>query len=59
MLGDLLYLHYHGNLSKTIPNASLGQHRVAFTGIALYVMQLLQTVVPVEKVHNHLCIVVT
>ena len=54
MLGDVLYLHHHGNLSASTPSSELSQHRVAFIGLAVFITDLLQIVVPVQRVSRDL-----
>ena len=50
MLSDVLYLHYHGNLSLSIPDNELSQHRVAFIALSAFAAELLEAVLPVTKV---------
>ena len=50
MVSDVMYLHYHGNLSQAIPAEELSRHRVAFLGLAVFVVQLLKAMVPAEQV---------
>ena len=50
MLGDVLYLHHHGNLNASTPSSDLARHRVAYVGVAVYVTELIQVMVPEEQV---------
>ena len=54
MLGDVLYLHYHGNLSPTTPSDDLSRHRVAFMGLAVFIVNYVQTMLPRNKVNIYL-----
>ena len=52
MLGDVLYLHYHGNLSAVTPDDDLARHRVAFMGLAVFIVHYVQTLLPRSKVRK-------
>ncbi|XP_075069347.1 rotatin [Mixophyes fleayi] len=47
-LGEAILYHNNNNSSEK-PDSSLVNHRMAFIGISLFTMQLLQTLLPVEK----------
>lgn len=57
LLGDIL--SYHHSYSADIPQSSQIQHRMAYTGTAIFTVKLLQTILPPEKVCvclcNHIC----
>jgi len=48
LLGDILI--YHQSYSTDIPHSSQVHHRIAYTGIAVFTIKLLQTILPPEKV---------
>lgn len=48
LLGDILT--YHGSSSADAPSGSQLHHRTAYAGVAALTINLLQTVLPVEKV---------
>ena len=50
MVGDVLYLHHHGNLNTSTPSRELACHRVAYVGVAVFVMDLIKIMVPDSQV---------
>ncbi len=51
MLGDVMFLHHHSNLSRSTPTSETTQHRVAFLGLSGVLVKLLQALVPSDMVH--------
>ncbi|XP_074478622.1 rotatin isoform X2 [Sebastes fasciatus] len=52
LLGDIL--SYHQSYSTDIPHSSQVHHRVAYTGVAIFTIKLLQTILPSEKASDNL-----
>ncbi|XP_037312246.2 rotatin [Pungitius pungitius] len=52
LLGDIL--RFHQSYSTDIPASSQVHHRIAYTGIAVFTIKLLQTILPPEKVSDNL-----
>ncbi|XP_031705992.1 rotatin isoform X1 [Anarrhichthys ocellatus] len=52
LLGDIL--GYHQSYSPDIPHSSQIHHRIAYTGIAVFTIKLLQTILPLEKASDNL-----
>lgn len=54
-LGDVICYH-HGMTSSEQPESSLIHHRMVFSGTAIFTIRLLQTLLPVEKVSEHMAV---
>ncbi|XP_056289869.1 rotatin isoform X3 [Pseudoliparis swirei] len=52
LLGDILI--YHQSYSTDIPHSSQVHHRIAYTGIAVFTIKFLQTILPPEKASDNL-----
>ncbi|XP_026218879.1 rotatin isoform X2 [Anabas testudineus] len=52
LLGEIL--SYHHSYSADIPQSSQIQHRMAYTGTAIFTVKLLQTILPPEKAGDNL-----
>uniref|UniRef100_A0A8C2ZKS9 Rotatin n=1 Tax=Cyclopterus lumpus TaxID=8103 RepID=A0A8C2ZKS9_CYCLU len=52
LLGDIL--SYHQSYSTDITHSSQVHHRIAYTGIAVFTIKLLQTILPPEKASDNL-----
>lgn len=50
MIGDVMYLHHHSNLSTMMPIAKIAEHRMAYIGLAVFLVRLTEILVPVESV---------
>lgn len=54
-LGDVICYH-HGMTSSEQPESSLIHHRMVFMGTGIFTIRLLQTLLPVEKVSEHMAV---
>ncbi|KAK2169790.1 hypothetical protein LSH36_7g17006 [Paralvinella palmiformis] len=54
MIGDVMYLHHHSNLSVMAPTAKMAEHRMAYIGLAVFLVRLIETLVPVENIKDAL-----
>ncbi|XP_039982476.1 rotatin isoform X2 [Xiphias gladius] len=52
LLGDIL--SYHQSYPSDIPHSSQVNHRMAYTGTAIFTIKLLQTILPSEKASDNL-----
>lgn len=48
--------HHHGMTSSEQPESSVIHHQMVFTGTAIFTIRLLQTLLPVEKVSEHMAV---
>lgn len=50
MLGDVIFLHHHSNLSERAGDGEVRAHRISYLALASFAVQYLECLLPPQKV---------